>query len=115
MTREEQINQIEDVAIPRHLREVEQKNNVKVLLAVESGSRAWGFESPDSDWDVRFIYAQKPEWYFSVEEKRAWIESSADVYANWQHCILIPSVRCTITIMCIIGIMSDICNMKVIR
>ena len=49
-------------------------NDVKVLLAVESGSRAWGFESRNSDWDVRFIYVHKPEWYFSVEEKRDVIE-----------------------------------------
>ena len=37
------------------LNEIEQKEKVKILLAVESGSRAWGFASPDSDYDVRFI------------------------------------------------------------
>lgn len=38
------------------LHKIEKENNVKILLAVESGSRAWGFASPDSDYDVRFIY-----------------------------------------------------------
>ena len=38
------------------LGEIEQEKNVHILLAVESGSRAWGFASPDSDFDVRFIY-----------------------------------------------------------
>jgi predicted nucleotidyltransferase len=49
---------------------------VRVLLAVESGSRAWGFESPNSDYDARFIYLHPPDWYVSVdlEEKRGVIE-----------------------------------------
>lgn len=38
------------------LQDIEKQQNVKILLAVESGSRAWGFASPDSDYDVRFIY-----------------------------------------------------------
>ena len=66
--------QIERFDIIQHLKEVEHDYNVKVLLAVESGSRAWGFESRNSDWDVRFIYVHKPEWYFSVQEKRDVIE-----------------------------------------
>ncbi len=60
--------------IPEHLRKLEQENNIKILFAVESGSRAWGFESKNSDWDVRFIYIHKPEWYFRVEEQRDTIE-----------------------------------------
>lgn len=48
------------------LRRIEKENNIKILLAVESGSRAWGFSSPDSDYDVRFIYVHDPKWYFSV-------------------------------------------------
>ena len=39
--------------IRRKLREIEAANQVKILYAVESGSRAWGFASPDSDYDVR--------------------------------------------------------------
>jgi hypothetical protein len=42
--------------VNRKLPEIEKEHNVKILYAVESGSRAWGFESPDSDFDVRFIY-----------------------------------------------------------
>ena len=41
---------------------IEKRENVKILHAVESGSRAWGFESPDSDYDVRFIYVRPKEF-----------------------------------------------------
>ena len=60
---------IEQLTIPVSLRKIEEENDVKILLAVESGSRAWGFESKDSDWDVRFIYVHRPEWYFKVNEQ----------------------------------------------
>ncbi len=54
----------------------EKEHGVKVLYAVESGSRAWGFASPNSDFDVRFIYAHPKDWYVAVdlEEKRDVIE-----------------------------------------
>lgn len=68
------IEKMETVVIPAHLRDVEQEYGVKILLAVESGSRAWGFESKNSDWDVRFIYIHQPQWYFRVEEQRDVIE-----------------------------------------
>lgn len=60
--------------ISNHLREIEEQYNVKILFAVESGSRAWGFASKDSDWDVRFIYVHDPEWYFHIEEQKDTIE-----------------------------------------
>lgn len=47
--------------------EIENKFQVKVLYAVESGSRAWGFPSKDSDYDVRFIYTHQPDWYLSID------------------------------------------------
>lgn len=47
--------------------ELEDTFQVKVLYAVESGSRAWGFPSKDSDYDVRFIYIHQPEWYLSID------------------------------------------------
>lgn len=56
------------------LRKIEWKYNVYVLMAVESGSRAWGFSSEDSDWDVRFIYMHNAEWYFSIDDQRDVIE-----------------------------------------
>ncbi|UPG91232.1 nucleotidyltransferase domain-containing protein [Luteibacter aegosomaticola] len=62
--------------VARRLRRAEEEHDVKVLLAVESGSRAWGFASPNSDYDARFIYVHRPEWYLSVslEEQRDVIE-----------------------------------------
>lgn len=54
----------------------EAEHDVRVVLAVESGSRAWGFESPNSDYDARFIYVNRRDWYLSVglEEQRDVIE-----------------------------------------
>ncbi len=57
-------------AIYQKLGEIEQTKNVKILLAVESGSRAWGFASPDSDYDVRFIYVHPKDWYLALQKKR---------------------------------------------
>ena len=56
------------------LAEVEEQERVRVCLAVESGSRAWGFPSVDSDYDVRFVYAHHPDWYLSIEAGRDVIE-----------------------------------------
>ena len=56
------------------LQAIENQHGVKILYAVESGSRAWGFPSPDSDWDVRFIYVHPTEWYLRVEPQRDVIE-----------------------------------------
>lgn len=60
------------------LTEIEKKENVRVLHAVESGSRAWGVESPDSDYDVRFVYVRQKEDYLSLQEKRDVIEWQLD-------------------------------------
>jgi len=54
--------------------EIEKEHDVTVLYAVESGSRAWGFESLDSDYDVRFIYAHRKNWYLNILPKRDVIE-----------------------------------------
>ncbi len=64
--------------IINELRNIERKHNVKIILAIESGSRAWGFPSNDSDYDVRFIYVNKTDWYLSIYEKRDVIELPVD-------------------------------------
>ncbi len=62
--------------------------DTRLLFAAESGSRAWGFESPDSDFDVRFVYQKPLEWYLRVHEPRDVIESlGADPvmdYSGWE-------------------------------
>ncbi len=57
---------------------VEREHDVRLLFAIESGSRAWGFPSPDSDYDVRFVYLRRPEWYLSVQARRDVIELPID-------------------------------------
>ena len=60
--------------IDRRLEAIRADESVQLLMAVESGSRAWGFPSPDSDYDVRFIYVQKRNWYLSLSPGRDVIE-----------------------------------------
>lgn len=56
------------------LRHIEATHPVRVLYACESGSRAWGVPSQDSDYDVRFIYIHPSDWYLSIDEGRDVIE-----------------------------------------
>ncbi|MFJ5623694.1 nucleotidyltransferase domain-containing protein [Peribacillus loiseleuriae] len=56
--------------ILQDLKRIEQEFDVKIVYACESGSRAWGFPSKDSDYDVRFIYVHKPEWYLSIDNNK---------------------------------------------
>ncbi|NOV01423.1 nucleotidyltransferase domain-containing protein [Paenibacillus planticolens] len=60
--------------IHSQLQQIEQEEGVRILYACESGSRAWGFPSKDSDYDVRFIYVRPVDWYLSIFEKRDVIE-----------------------------------------
>lgn len=63
------------------LSETEKSENIIILHAVESGSRAWGFASPDSDYDVRFIYVRRKNDYLRLEKTRDVIEWEInDVY-----------------------------------
>ena len=64
-----------EAAIEAAIAGVEAQHGVRVLFAAESGSRAWGFASPDSDYDVRFLYAPPLAWYLRVEEPRDVIEA----------------------------------------
>lgn len=62
--------------IGRRLQALEAAEGVRIVLAIESGSRAWGFASPDSDYDVRFVYVRPQPHYLSirVEDQRDVIE-----------------------------------------
>lgn len=60
--------------VGRRLDAVEREEGVCVLYACESGSRAWGFASPDSDYDVRFLYVRPRDWYLSIDGRRDVIE-----------------------------------------
>lgn len=64
--------------IKEQLRRIEDAENIKILLAVESGSRAWGFASPDSDYDVRFVYIRSLEDYLRLDATRDVIELPID-------------------------------------
>ena len=64
--------------IKSKLKEIEEKENIKILHCVESGSRAWGFASPDSDYDVRFIYVRPKEYYLRLDKTRDVIEWQLD-------------------------------------
>ena len=56
------------------IKEIEEKEHVRVLHVVESGSRAWGFASPDSDYDVRFIYVRDRNFYLSLKDNKDFID-----------------------------------------
>lgn len=60
------------------IKEIEEKENVRVIMAIESGSRAWGFASPDSDYDVRFVYVRQIEDYLRLDKVRDVIEWQLD-------------------------------------
>ena len=63
-----------EAEIQQKLNEMEAAERVTILFAVESGSRAWGFASPDSDFDVRFVYARTAQDYLRVRPQRDVIE-----------------------------------------
>ena len=56
--------------IEKELLRLENQHDIKILYAVESGSRAWGFASKYSDWDVRYIYVHRLDWYLKIDEKK---------------------------------------------
>lgn len=62
-------------------------DDIEIMYACESGSRAWGFASRDSDYDVRFIYRRPLNWYLSIDVERKrdtleWTEDDLD-FAGW--------------------------------
>ncbi len=64
--------------IQSQLQQLADREEVTILYACESGSRAWGFPSPDSDYDVRFIYLRPLTWYLSIEDRRDTIDLPVD-------------------------------------
>ena len=66
-----------DIIIEK-LNEIEHAENVTILHAVESGSRAWGFASPDSDYDVRFFYVRPKDYYLRLDRTRDVLEYPID-------------------------------------
>lgn len=56
-------------AILESLATIEIEHDVRVVFACESGSRGWGFSSPDSDYDARFVYVHRQSWYLTVNER----------------------------------------------
>lgn len=62
-------------AIDARLDEIRRDERVAMPLAIESGSRAWGFPSPDSDYDCRFLFVRRAEDYLSPWPKRDVIET----------------------------------------
>lgn len=60
--------------VEARLAAIEAEDGVRVLMAIESGSRAWGFPSPDSDYDIRFLYVRPRDWYLQLRAGRDVIE-----------------------------------------
>lgn len=64
--------------INHYLEAIEKEKHIRILLACETGSRAWGFPSPDSDYDVRITYVHDKDWYLSLSEKKDSIQQMLD-------------------------------------
>jgi len=73
MKYEELKESVRDLILEK-IKEIEEKEHVRVLHVVESGSRAWGFASPDSDYDVRFIYVRDRKFYLSLKDNKDFID-----------------------------------------
>jgi len=64
--------------ILKKLKETEITYGVKIILAIESGSRGWGFAAKDADYDCRFLYVHSKDWYLSIVDKKDFIEYAVD-------------------------------------
>ena len=70
-------------AIQEKLTHIARTEPLHFLLAVESGSRAWGFASPDSDYDVRAIYIRPQEYYLQIDEAKDTFEFIENQWFDW--------------------------------
>jgi len=71
-----------DKNILKTLKELEAEKGISLLYACETGSRAWGFPSPDSDYDIRFIYRHNRNWYLSLAAQKdavSWMKGDLDI------------------------------------
>lgn len=68
------------ICIVEHLDHIEKENQVKILYACEAGSRAWGFDSLDSDYDIRFVYISLLDRYLTLDKQRDVIEVQGPVF-----------------------------------
>ncbi len=65
--------------IEKELLRLEVQHDIKILYAVESGNRAWGFASTDSDWDVRYVYVHRLDWYLKIDGEK---DSQEEILPN---------------------------------
>lgn len=79
--------------ILKKLKEIEIEKGVEILYAVESVSRAWGFASPDSDYDIRFIYKHDIDYYLSLWEQTDVIKFMTEDYLDGSGWDLRKSVK----------------------
>ena len=82
--------------IMQMLKELERKEDCKILFAAESGSRAWGFASPDSDYDIRVIYVKPEAWYWDITEKKA--DTFAAMLPDDTNRHAVPAIISTVSI-----------------
>ncbi len=64
--------------IDARLAAISQQHGVAIPFAIESGSRAWGFPSPNSDYDCRFVFVRQPDDYLSPWQRRDVIETPVE-------------------------------------
>jgi predicted nucleotidyltransferase len=85
-----------NLIIQNKLNEIAAQHNIKMLYACESGSRGWEFPSPDSDYDVRFIYVRPFETYFSITDQEEHLQfpinDELDIY-GWDIRKVLQLVR----------------------
>ena len=62
------------------LKEIEKENNIEILYAIESGSRAWGFSNEESDYDIRFIFKRPIKDYISLKNNKDALDITIDDY-----------------------------------
>ena len=79
--------------IDRRLASVSRDHGVRIPWAIESGSRAWGFPSPDSDYDCRFIFVRPAEVYLGLWPARDVINTPLDAVFDVNGWDLAKAVR----------------------